>query len=109
MRSRAARLTVGAVALIVFGAAAFFVVRSEQQIGQLRGGGRAFDQQAREATGLLADLRAAQQAYVAAGQGSTFWMPKVAATSDAAGKSVAALRETATSAGGRESRLQTVR
>jgi hypothetical protein len=103
MRSRAARLTVGAVALIVFGAAAFFVVRSEQQIGQLRGHGRAFDQQVREVTGLLADLRAAQQAYVAAGQGSTFWMPKVAATSDDARKSVAALRETATSADARAS------
>jgi hypothetical protein len=103
MRSRAARLTVGAVALIVFGAAAFFIVRSEQQIGQLRAGGRAFDQQAREATGLLADLRAAQQAYVAAGQGITFWMPKVAATSGAAGKSVAALREAATSAEARTS------
>jgi hypothetical protein len=103
MRSRAARLTVGAVASIVFGGAAFFVVHSEQRIGQLRGQGRAFDQQVREATGLLADLRAAQQAYVAAGQGSTYWMPRVAATSDAAGKSVAALRETATSAEARVS------
>src|SRR5260370_42597147 len=98
MRSRAARLTVGAVALIVFGAAAFFVVRSEQQIGQLRGHGGAFDQQVREATGLLADLRAAQQAYVAAGQGSPFWRPKAAATSAAAGKRGAALGETRTSA-----------
>jgi hypothetical protein len=103
MRSPAARLTVGAAALIVSGAAAFFVAHSEQQIRQLRARARAFDEHARETTGLLAELRVAQEAYVAAGQGSTFWMPRVAATSDAAARAVAALREGATSPDARTS------
>jgi len=38
---------------------------------------RAFDVHARETTDALAELRAAQQAYVAEGQGVAFWMPKV--------------------------------
>ena len=101
MRSRAVRLFCGALALIALCAAAFFVTRSEKQLAGLRANGRAFDLRAREVTDALSDLRAAQQAYVAAGQGVAFWMPKVARTSETVGTSITTLRSMATSAGAR--------
>jgi len=95
------RLFCGVVAWIAIGAAAVFIIRSEKQLAALGADGRAFDLHAREVADALSDLRAAQQAYVAAGQGVTFWMPKVAQTSDAIGSSIAALRAAATSPGAR--------
>ena len=106
MRSHPARLTFVAVALIAVASAAFFLIQSEQQIYQRRTRLRAFDLKAREAAGVLADVRAAQQAYVAAGQGVTFWMPKVASLIDEAARSVDNLRASADSAPARESLLQ---
>lgn len=106
MRSHPARLTLVAVALIAVGSAAFFLIQSEKQISQRRTRLRAFDLQAREAAGVLADVRAAQQAYVAAGQGVTFWMPKVASLIDEAARSVDSLRASAASAPARELLLQ---
>ena len=85
----------GVVALTALAAAAFFITSTERQLAALRAGGRAFDLHAREVTAALADLRAAQQAYVAAGQGVAFWIPKVAETADAVGTSIAALRAAA--------------
>src|SRR5579872_1280321 len=99
MRSRAMGLSCGAVAWIALASAALFLIHSERQLTTLREGGRAFDLHAREITDALSDLRAAQQAYVAAGQGVTFWMPKVAQTADTIGTSIAKLRESASSAG----------
>lgn len=101
MRSRAVRLSCGAVAWIAVAAAAVFIIGSEKQLATLRADGRAFDLHAREVTDALSDLRAAQQAYVAAGQGVAFWMPKVAQTSDAIGTAIATLRAAATSPGAR--------
>jgi hypothetical protein len=98
MRSRVARLTCGVVAWIAFGAALFFVIQSETEIAEMREAGRAFDVHAREASDALADLRASQQAYVAAGQGVAFWMPKVAATLDTATATITSLRQGAKSA-----------
>jgi hypothetical protein len=103
MQSRTVRLTSGAVALIALVAAAIFIVRSEKQLATLRAGVRAFDLGAREAGDALSDLRAAQQAYVAFGQGAAFWMPKVADTADAAGKAIGSLQQSATSAGAKAS------
>ena len=76
--SRAARLTLSATAWIALGAAAFFVITTEQQIADRHSAVRTFDLHAREAAVALADARAAQQAYVAAGQSSTYWIPRVA-------------------------------
>jgi hypothetical protein len=98
MRSRSVRLTLGATAVVAIIAAAFFVARSEQQLSSLGAAGRAYDLHAREAADALSDLRSAQQAYVAVGQGVEFWMPKVAQTADAVAASVATLRGQATSA-----------
>jgi CHASE3 domain sensor protein len=95
MRSRALRLTFGAVALITIGAAAFLLIRSERQIGRLGASVRAFDHHAREAVDALAEARAAQHAYVAAGQGAPFWMSKVSATTEAATAALKSLRQSA--------------
>ena len=98
MRSRAARLTVGAAVWLALGAAAFLLFRVETQIAVLSASARVFDQRTLEATAAMAELRAAQQAYVAAGQGVSFWMPKVASTSETIRASLTALRETAVDA-----------
>jgi hypothetical protein len=102
MRSRAARLAIGTLALIAIGAAAAFLFQSEQQLAASSAALRAFDRRAREAADALADLRAGQQAYVAAGQGVTFWMPKVTATIDTVTGAIAALRPSASSADARQ-------
>ena len=78
------RVTFAAIAWLALAGAAVFLIYSEKQLHQQRILTRAFDAQAREATEALSDLRAAQQAYVAAGQGIAFWMPKVSSTSESA-------------------------
>src|SRR5712692_3174328 len=98
MRSAAVRATIGATAWIAFGIAAFLLYGSEERIAQLTASLRAFDQHAREATTALTEARVSQQAYVAAGQGIGFWMPKVTSSTEAAQASLAALRESASAA-----------
>ena len=90
------------MAWTAIGAAAFFLVYSERQLGAFQQDDREFDLHARELTDTLSDLRVAQQAYVAAGQAAEFWMPKVAQTSDLVDKSLSALRSAATSVRARE-------
>jgi hypothetical protein len=99
MRSRAARLAFGAAALVAIGAAAFFLFRSEQQTSAMKSTLRAFDVRTREATDALAELRVAQQAYVAEGQGVAFWMPKVTTLHEAVAATLAALRQAPVSSG----------
>lgn len=101
MRSPAARIIVGAVAWLALAGAAVFLFRTERQSIDQRAAVRAFDSRVRESIDALAELRAAQQAYVAAGQGVAFWMPKVAATLDSVTGSVNTLRQEATSANAR--------
>jgi hypothetical protein len=98
MQSRAIRLILAAVCCIAGGATATFLLSSEQQIAERRASERVFDQRAREATEALADLRTAQQAYVAAGQGVAFWMSKEASTLDAVASALVMLQQSATSA-----------
>jgi hypothetical protein len=93
--SRALRLTCGVLALITIGAAAFLLIRSEQQIRLQTAALRAFDQQARDASAALVDARVGQQAYVAAGQGVEFWFGKTAASLQAATDGLTALRQAA--------------
>jgi hypothetical protein len=98
MRSRVVRLVVGSIALLAFGGFGFFLFKTEPQLAASRAKTRAFEQQARETREILGDLRAAQQAYVAAGQGRDFWMPKVESNRDAAVSKTTALRRAAGSA-----------
>jgi hypothetical protein len=91
----------GAAAFLAIGAAMFFVARSEIHLSTLAASVRAFDLRARETADALADLRAAQQAYVAAGQGVDFWTGKV---TEGAGKikdAIVALRQSARTGRGR--------
>ena len=106
MRSRATRLTTSVAALIALGAAGYFVFTTEQEIGIRRGALRSFDLRAREAASGLADMRAAQQAYVAAGQGVAFWMPKVAALVDEVAPKVDGLRTSAASSNARAALME---
>src|SRR5262249_7600371 len=96
--SRAARLILSATACIALGAAAFFLVTTEQKVAGRRDALRTFDLRAREAAVALADARAAQQAYVAAGQSSSYWIPKVATIVQETASTVDALRGSAVSA-----------
>jgi hypothetical protein len=82
MRSRAARFTCSAAVWLAIGGAAAFLVYSEKRIGAGRAAARTFDQRAREASDALAELRASQEAYVAAGQGVAYWVPKVSSSID---------------------------
>ena len=97
MRSRAARLTLSITAWAGLGAAAFFLVNTEQQLAQRRAALRAFDADARKATDALADARGGQQAYVAAGQDAGHWIPQVAELTQQASASIDSLRATAAS------------
>src|SRR5262245_6570294 len=97
MRSRTVRITVGLLALIALGVAAAYVVHSQQEFRSLSSGLRSFDQHARETADAIAELRAGQRAYVAAGQGVAFWMPKVAATAASVRNGIVVLRQSATS------------
>ena len=103
MRSPAVRVTVGLVAWIALGLAAFFLIRTQQEISRLAASMRAFDLHAREAADALAELRASQQSYVAAGQGADFWMPKVTATTSAVRTWMVELRQAAASGPARAS------
>jgi hypothetical protein len=95
MRSLATRWTLVAVACGALGAAGAFLAQSQKQIAANAARLRASDLHAREAIDALADLRAAQQAYMAAGQDTAFWMPKAAATRDAVNEAMDAFRQTA--------------
>jgi hypothetical protein len=93
----------GSVAWLAIGVAAFFLIRSDRQISDRRAAVRAFDLHAREAADAIVDLRVAEQAYVAEGQGVAFWMPKVAATTEAITEAIRSLRQGAGSAAARAS------
>jgi hypothetical protein len=93
MRSRASRLVFGAAAFLALVGAASFIVKSERQIARSKTSLRAFDVHAREASDGLAELRAAQQAYVAQGQDVAFWMTKVTAVLDGVVSKLASLHE----------------
>src|SRR5206468_7444049 len=69
MRSALFRVTIGAIAWVAVGAAAYILFQSEQRIGELTASLQQFDLRARQATSALVEARVAQQAYVAAGQG----------------------------------------
>jgi hypothetical protein len=89
------RLFFSAVAWLAIVAAGLFVFSSERTLHTQQTALDAFDRHAREAVDALSDLRVGQQAYVAAGQGVAFWMPKVSATMDAAAEMITGLRRSA--------------
>ena len=103
MRSRTARLAASAVASIAIVAAAFLTFQFEKHITASRSAGRVFDVRAREASDAFADLRVAEEAYVAEGQGAPFWMTKVSTISAAAADALTSLLQLAGTAPARTS------
>ena len=96
MSHRAVRVFLWLFACAAIGAAGYFVVDIERQIASVRSTARVFDAQAHEAAVLVERLRGAQQAYVAEGQGSAFWMGKVTDAAGVLGQALGALERTAT-------------
>jgi hypothetical protein len=81
--------------LLAIGAAAFLLIRYEQQITRQDAALRAFDQQVLDTSAALVDARVGQQAYVAAGQGVAFWFTKTANSVQMATDGLTALRDAA--------------
>ena len=92
MRSRDARFSLSLLACLAIGGAGLFLTHTERQMSTRIDAVAQFDLHARDAAASMAAARAAQQAYVAAGQASTFWMPKVAALLTATTEAIDTLR-----------------
>ena len=79
MRSRALRVSLTLLAVFGIGAAAWFCWTLQTRITSLDDQSAAFMQARLAASRHAADLQAAQQAYVAAGQNEAFWFERVTA------------------------------
>ena len=97
MKSLAVRWTLAAVVITACSVAAYFVWTSESQARRSVDDARAFDQTAAEIERTVRDLGAAQQAYVAAGQGMEFWIAKVSESTATVRRPVQRLHSRATS------------
>lgn len=97
MKSLAVRLTLVGLFVIAAGASAYLFWMGETRARTDARAGRAFDAQAIAATRTVLDLRAAQQAYVAVGQGDDFWAAKVTAALGGLKTSIGSLRSDAAS------------
>src|SRR5829696_551726 len=106
MRSRAVRLTLSATAVAALAASAFFVFNTEQHIAQRRAAALRFEERVRAVDRALTDMRAAQHAYVAAGQSADAWIPKVAGLRGEAARGIDELRAAAASADAQASLLE---
>ena len=73
MSHRGPRIAVVVLVVLAFGVAAWRVWTTDRQRSAGLEATRAFEASTRAIVVALADLRAAQQAYVAAGQGDAFW------------------------------------
>ena len=98
MKSLAVRLTLVGLFVIAAGTSAYLFWIGETQARADAWSGRAFDAQAVAATRSVLDLRGAQEAYVAAGQGGDFWSARVTATLGSLENSIESLRQAAGSA-----------
>jgi hypothetical protein len=106
MRSRAVKLTLSALVLAALGAVAFFVYQTEQQIANRRSATRLFEERVRAVDRALAEVRAGQNAYVAAGQSAGVWIPKVSSAAVEAAQTVDVLRTAAMTADARSSLME---
>jgi hypothetical protein len=92
------RLTLLLACVGAIGYAAFLTWSSEQRIRATSTSSSQFDATARAASAGIAELRAAQQAYVAVGQGEDFWFARVSAIVKELDDRLAALKSAATAA-----------
>ena len=99
MRSLAVRVTLAGLFVVACGVAAYFLWISESRARRDAEAFRTFESAAITATRHVLELRAAQQAYVAAGQGEAFWIEKAGALIASIREVIPTLRGTATSPG----------
>jgi hypothetical protein len=74
MNNTVARVAVFIAALAALAAGGLVIFDAEQNLRARQSAGAAFDAQAQGVAADLVRLRAAQQAYVAEGQGADYWM-----------------------------------
>lgn len=97
MRNLAVRVALAGLFVVACGVAAYLLWTNDFRARSEAGASRAFDSAAVTAERDVLELRAAQQAYVAAGQGDQFWITKVAAGTAALRAALDTLRNQATS------------
>ncbi|HTL43733.1 MAG TPA: GAF domain-containing protein [Vicinamibacterales bacterium] len=95
MTKRPVRVVLLLLFLAAMGTTAYLFWIAERESRSTEAAARAFDDHARSAEGQVADLRSAQQAYVAAGQGPDFWFAKATRALDDLRSSITDLRATA--------------
>src|SRR5262245_61502743 len=77
MKSRAVRLALHALFVVLVGAAAYVVWQKETENLATVNASRAFDERARVVTRSFLEIKSAQSGYVAAGQGDDYWVSRV--------------------------------
>src|SRR5262245_14592922 len=97
MKSRSARLALFVLFAVALAVTAYLFRKSEAAEQAELKAGQAFTAKARDAARHVLDLRAAQQAYVATGQGHNFWASRVTQTIDGLRESLGTLRASASS------------
>ena len=92
MKSRAARLTLLILFIVSLGATTFLFWKGESLESEAAAAMQSFDDTADAATRAVLEFRAAQQAYVAAGQSGELWTGRAAQALDAIGAHLEKLR-----------------
>ena len=92
MKSVTVRLTLLILFIAASAATGYFIWTSQTDLRSATDGARRFDNEAVAAGRGVLELRAAQQAYVAAGQGEQFWTAKAAAALTDLKASIGAIR-----------------
>jgi CHASE3 domain sensor protein len=77
MKSRALRLALHALFVVLVGAAAYVVWQQETENLAAANASHAFDERARVVVRSFLEIKAAQPGYVAAGQGEDYWVARV--------------------------------
>jgi hypothetical protein len=101
MSHRGVRIAVWLLACAAVVLCGFGLFALERRIQTDREAARTVEREAHEASLLVERVRAAQQSYVAEGQGRDFWMGRVAEITSALERTLAALHESATAEGAR--------
>lgn len=96
MRSRAARLTLLILFMVALGVTAYLFWNGESLVGTETVALREFETKAQAVSRSVFDVRMAQQAYVASGQGGEFWTSKVSSGVTSIVAALDALKTTAT-------------
>ena len=96
MKSRAARLTLLILFMVALGVTAYLFWRGESLVDQEAVALREFETKAQAVSRSVFDVRMAQQAYVASGQGGEFWTTKVSNGVNAVAAGIDALKRMAT-------------